>query len=127
MPRSSERAAVLAGDLTDALLSVLRGAARSTASGSSCVTLKLEPNGALAIERGNCRATAPLRAVSGTWFDGVSVEGRALALVEGLFRPTQTVELIVDRLELVVRGPGFRLCIKRLPNQGLARNRRTAG
>lgn len=128
MAHSTGRASVLAGDLTGALLSVLPGAANRTApTSNSRVTLRLAPKGGFAIERQGRRATAPLRTVSGTWFDGVSVDGHALALVGRLFQPMQAVELIVGRLEVVVGGPGFRLCIKRLPAQDVTHSRRDAG
>lgn len=93
-------------------------------SGVRAVTLALARRKQAAITHRGQSAIIAVRSVRGFWFDPVTVDGRLLAFVGRLFSPAQIVELVAEPTELIVHGPGFRLCLKRL--DGLPRRRLTA-
>lgn len=110
---AEDRVTVTARHLADALREILPSPGTSDIAARR-VTVALAPRNQLSLSRGRRSVLAPAREVSGFWFDSVAVDRRALAFVGHLFQPTQSVEIIVSRTELVMHGAGFRLCIKRL-------------
>lgn len=113
MSYNKETLTVLAGQLADALRSVIpqSGVGDMSIFG---VNIALVPRNQLSISRRSRSAFVPVREVNGFWFSPIAVDGRILAFVGHLFRSTQPVEIVAERTELVLRGAGFRLCIKRL-------------
>lgn len=127
MSRSKETLTVLAGHLCDALRAVLLPA--DIGDIAVCgITIALVPANRLSVKRRGRSASVPVREVTGFWFESIAVDGRVLAFANQLFRPAQPVEIVAERTELILRGPGFRLCIKRLdsaaPRAGAAQRRR---
>jgi hypothetical protein len=117
MSNGKDTVSVLAGHLAEAVYTVFPQSRNAARTDRSRVTLWPAPKRLLVVDRLSSQAVAPIRSIRGAWFDSVSVDGHILSLVSRLFEPMQTVQLTVERHELVVNGPSFRLCIKRLPNE----------